>query len=142
MQVLVDTSIWWLVLRRPKGKISDVEQSMTAILRDLVRDGRVRLIGPIRQELLSGIREAAQYEHVRTYLRAFADEPISTTDYEQAAQCSNQCRSQGITGSSVDFLICSVALARGWQIFTTDQDFRTYSKTIPIATYPLTGRSW
>ncbi len=141
MEVLVDTSIWSLVLRRPKGRIRDVERSLTALLSDLVRDNRVRLIGPIRQELLSGIREPAQHEHVRTYLRAFADEPISTADYEQAAQCSNRCRSRGISGSSVDFLICSVALARKWQIFTTDRDFLTYSKTIPIATYPLTVRS-
>jgi predicted nucleic acid-binding protein len=132
VEVLVDTTIWSVVLRRPKGRISDIEQSLTALLGDLIRDNRARLIGPIRQELLSGIRELAQYEHLRGYLRAFPDEPIATADYEQAARCSNQCRSRGIAGSAVDFLICAIALNRKWQIFTTDADFKIYSKAIPI----------
>jgi predicted nucleic acid-binding protein len=139
MEVLVDTSIWSLALRRPKGQISDVEQRLAALLGDLILDGRARLIGPIRQELLSGIREPAQYERLRRYLGAFPDEPITTTDYEQAAQCSNQCRSRGIAGSPVDCLICALALARKWQIFTTDADFKSYSKAMPIKMYAARG---
>ena len=142
MEVLVDTSIWSLALRRPKGKTSDIERSLTATLGDLIRDDRARLIGPIRQELLSGIREPTQYERLRNYLRSFPDQSIGTGDYEQAAHCSNQCRSRGIAGSDVDFLICAVALARQWQVFTTDADFKTYARAIPIAMYSLAGRSW
>jgi predicted nucleic acid-binding protein len=142
VEVLVDTSVWSLALRRPKGQISDMEQRLTALLGDLIQDGRALLIGPIRQELLSGIREPAQYARLRGYLRAFPDQHVGTTDYEQAAQCSNQCRSRGIAGSEVDFLICAVALARKWQIFTTDADFKSYGKAIAITMYPAIGRSW
>jgi predicted nucleic acid-binding protein len=113
-----------------------------ALLGDLIRDNRARVIGPIRQELLSSIREPAQYARLRNYFRSFPDESLDTTDYEQAAQCSNQCRTRGITGSPVDFLICAVALARKWQILTTDADFKTYAKAIPIKMYPLVGGSW
>ncbi|MGD0298939.1 MAG: PIN domain-containing protein [Bryobacteraceae bacterium] len=142
MEVLVDTSVWSLALRRPRGNISETEQGLTVALGDLIRDDRVRLIGPIRQELLSGIREPAQYDRLRDFLRAFPDQPLGTADYEQAAQCSNQCRSRGVAGSAADFLICAVALARKWQILTTDADFKTYAKAMPIAMYPLAGRSW
>jgi predicted nucleic acid-binding protein len=61
---------------------------------------------------------------------------------EQAAECSNQCRSRGIVGSATDFLLCAIALARKWQILTTDTDFKTYAKAMPIAVYPFPGRSW
>ena len=142
MEVLVDTTIWSLALRRRKGQISEMEQGLTALLGELIRENRVRLIGPIRQEVLSGIRESAQYERLRNYLRSFPDQPIGTADYEQAALCSNQCRLRGIAGSEVDFLICAVALARKWQILTTDADFKIYAKAIPITVFPAVGRSW
>jgi len=140
VEVLVDTSIWSLALRR-KGKISDVEQYLTALLADLIREKRARMIGCIRQELLSGIRDLAEYERLRTYLHAFPDQPLDTLDYEQAAGCHNQCRSRGVAGSPADFLICAVALGRKWQILTTDADFKTYAGAMPILMHPLVGRS-
>ena len=132
MQVLVDTTIWSLALRRPKGRLSEDEDERIAAWRELVQDGRARLIGPIRQELLSGIREPAQFERLRDQLRAFKDEAITTEDFEQAAHWSNECRRKGVSGSGVDLLICAATIARGWQVFTTDADFRTYAKVAPI----------
>jgi hypothetical protein len=64
-----------------------------------------KIIGPIRQELLSGIGERLQFEEIRKQLRAFSGEPIVTRDYEEAAQCSNRRRSHSISGSNTDFLI-------------------------------------
>lgn len=132
MRVLVDTSIWSLALRRRQANLNRPETERVASLGELIRDGRVGLIGPIRQELLSGVREPAQFEKLRDQLRAFSDEALSAVDYEQAAHWSNECRRQGIPGSGVDFLICSVAIARGWQILTGDDDFRSYAKVVPI----------
>jgi predicted nucleic acid-binding protein len=139
MRVLVDTSIWSLALRRSRAQISDAEKRMTSDLRDFIQDGRARLIGAIRQELLSGVRDPDQFEQLKTYLRAFPDEPLSTDDYEAAARWSNQCRSRVITGSGTDFLICAVSIARGWQIFTRDNDFQTYARVIPLKLYPTAG---
>jgi predicted nucleic acid-binding protein len=132
VQVLVDTSIWSLALRRSKEQVSEAQAGITSELGDLVRDGRARLIGSIRQELLSGIRDPNQFQRLKTYLRAFADEPASTDDYEEAARLSNQCRSRGLAGSGTDFLICAIAIGRGWQIFTRDDDFQTYARFIPV----------
>jgi hypothetical protein len=132
MNVLVDTSVWSLALRRRFTDLTSVERAVVNELADLTREGRTRIIGLIRQELLSGIKTAAQYEKLRVALQAFPDESIETPDYEAAAKASNTCRAKGITVSVVDALICQIALARQWSIFTTDPDFKAYAKVHPI----------
>ena len=132
MNALVDTSVWSLALRRRPRDLNAAEQSIVGELADLTREGRARIVGLIRQELLSGIKTAAQYEKLRVALRAFPDEPIATSDYEAAAKVSNDCRSRGIAAPVVDALICQIALARQWSIFTTDPDFKAYARVLPI----------
>jgi hypothetical protein len=123
--------------------LTAAEQSVVDELADLTREGRARIIGLIRQELLSGIKRAAQYEKLRVALRAFPDELIDTSDYEAAAKLSNDCRSRGIVASVVDALICQIALVRQWSIFTTDPDFKAYAKVLPIKLHAprATGRA-
>ena len=53
-------------------------------------------------------------------------------DYEEAAHMNNRCRTLGIEGSAVDFLICAAAHRRGWAILTTDQDFQNYASVLPL----------
>jgi predicted nucleic acid-binding protein len=132
MNTLVDTSVWSLALRRQPKDVSAAERQVVSELADLTREGSTRIIGLIRQELLSGIRTTAQYEKLRIALRAFPDEPIDTSDYELAAGVGNACRARGIAASVVDALICQVALSRKWSIFTTDPDFEDYARVLPI----------
>jgi len=47
----------------------------------------------------------------------------------------NQCRTRGIAGSTIDFLICAVAHRREWQVFTTDRDFARYARVLPGELY-------
>ena len=135
MNVLVDTPVWSLALRRKTADLSHREQRLTRSLAELIRDGRAQILGVIRQELLSGIREAERFEKLRDYLRAFEDPRLETADYEDAARMHNQCRTRGVAASVVDLLICSVAHGRGWQIFTTDRDFERYARVLPIRLY-------
>lgn len=95
MKVIVDTSIWSLALRRnsPPDEIFRVKE-----LRDLITDGKVVLLGAIRQEVLSGVRHPEQFTRLRDYLRAFPDLEITTADYKLAAEFFNTCRSNGIQG--------------------------------------------
>jgi len=88
------------------------------------------MIGAVRQELLSGIRENAQFVRLREALRSYDDVGIETADHEEAAQMSNECRRSGIAGSSIDFLLCAVAKRRKWQLFTTDDDFKRYTSIL------------
>lgn len=132
MMVLVDTPVWSLALRRRPENLSPPELHLTQALAELIREGRVQMLDPIRQELLSGLREEAQFRKLRDYLRAFPENPIELADYEEAAHMNNRCRSKGITGSAVDFLICAAAQRRGWNIFTTDYDFQNYASILPL----------
>lgn len=133
MKVLVDTSVWSLALRRDAPEHGPHEQE----LRELLREDRIVMMGPIRQELLSGIRAESQFKQVRGKLRAFGDVGLEREDYEEAALCSNQCRAAGVQGGSVDFLICAVARRRKLAIFTTDSDFKHYSKVLGLKLHEL-----
>jgi hypothetical protein len=130
--VLVDTSVWSLVLRRKSDSRSAKDLRFVDTLDELIREGRAQMIGPIRQELLSGIREEEQFQRLRNRLRAFDEPTLQAEDYEEAARMSNQCQARGIAGSSIDFLICAVSLTRRWQILTTDGDFSHYAKVLPL----------
>jgi predicted nucleic acid-binding protein len=137
MLVLVDTPIWSLALRRRESDLNTHEQHLSDGLRELIEDARAQLVGPVRQELLSGLREEPSFKKLRDQLRAFEDIPLDVSDYEEASHLNNQCRARGIAGSAVDFLICSIALRRGWQIFTTDGDFLRYAEVLPLKLYPV-----
>lgn len=93
---------------------------MLAALTDAIQDGRVAMLGPIRQEVLSGIKEAAQFERLRSALEPFEDEPLTTADYEEAARLFNVCRQSGVECGATDVLICAVAARMKWEILTSD----------------------
>ncbi len=133
MKVLVDTSVWSQALRRQRLEIvPDTYLHVVQRLGALIEDGRVAMLGPIRQELLSGIKTQAQFESLKHILSAFPDEKLEAKDYELAANSFNACRQQGIRGSNTDFLICAVSLDKQWPIFSLDKDFERYQKCLPL----------
>ncbi len=129
MKIIVDTSVWSAALRRTKRSESLPAQE----LRNLIADHRVEIIGPIRQELLCGIREEAQFKKLEKHLAAFPDIPITKENYVMAARFFNLCRANGVQGSNTDFLICAVAVCCRCAIYTTDKDFHLFAKHLPIA---------
>ncbi|TQV65677.1 PIN domain-containing protein [Exilibacterium tricleocarpae] len=129
--ILVDTCIWSLALRGSTSRETSVAERLT----QLIDDNRVKIIGSIRQELLSGYTDKNSYEKLRQKLTYFPNEPILDSDYEAAAEYSNFCRSKSIQGSHIDFLICAVAVRTKFKIYTTDKDFNHYSKHLPIALF-------
>ena len=132
MNVLIDTSVFSLALRRKSETLSTNERLLVAELSELIREGRARMIGLIRQELLSGIKTTEQYEKLRIHLRSFPDEVVDTSDYEEAAKSGNRCRAKRVAVSIVDILLCAIAINRQWAIFTTDPDFSSYARVLPL----------
>jgi predicted nucleic acid-binding protein len=128
MKVIVDKSVWSLALRRDNQAFADPVHE----LRNLIHDHRVQMIGPIRQEILSGVRSESQFKKLCRHLESFPDHPILTEDYVSAAKFFNRCRSNGVQGSNTDFLICAVAVRNKFSIYSTDKDFELFSKHIPI----------
>ena len=132
MKVLVDTSVWSLVLRRNEPG------ELVSLLTELIKQSLVVLVGPIRQEILSGISNEEVYESLKSKLRSFDDFQITTKDYETAASYFNICRKNGVQGSHTDFLLCSIASNNNLLILTTDKDFINYTKHLPIRLYDQT----
>jgi predicted nucleic acid-binding protein len=132
MNVLVDTTIWSLALRRRRERLNDDQLLLVAEWEALVAEGRVRLLGMVRQETLSGIAVEAEFQRLRTVLRAFDEIPVLSIDHERAAEGFNRCRANGIQGTPVDMLICAVAQRLHLTIFTADRDFAGYARHIPI----------
>ncbi len=129
MKILVDTSIWSLALRRNEQRRPQAE---IFELQELINEVRVQMIGPIRQEILSGIKEKAQFIKLKKILAAFPGLTLGSEDFELAAEYFNTLRRHGIQGSNTDFLICAVSTRNNLPIFSNDNDFNHYKKYIPL----------
>jgi predicted nucleic acid-binding protein len=128
LKVLVDTCIWSLALGKGFQKDSPVVLEFIGLINDV----KVQLIGPIRQEILSGIKYKRQFDKLKNYLSAFPDLSIDTSDYEKAAEFYNICRKSGIQGSNTDFLICAISSNHNMPIFTVDKDFIQFKKKLSV----------
>ena len=135
MKVLVDTSVWSLALRRKT--LAEGEKKIVQELKELIYELRVVVIGPVRQELLSGISDEIKFINLKDKLKVFEDLPLHAEDYEKAAEVFNTCRRNGIQGSQIDFLLCSAAINHEISIFTTDKDFENYKKFIDIKIHTI-----
>lgn len=81
MNVLVDTDVWSLALRRKRAASPEAGE-----LGHLVQESRVEIIGPIRQDILSGIhQQRARFELLQAKLADFPDIPLRTAHFEMAA---------------------------------------------------------
>ena len=133
MKVVVDTSVWSLAFRRRDAVAEPVVESLV----QLIGEGLVVLLGPVRQEVLSGIRHREQFERLRERLSAFPDLDLTTRDYELAAELCNQCMGQGIQAAHTDFLIAAAAMNRNWAVWSTDKDFEHMARVVPVRAYEL-----
>ncbi len=135
MKVLVDTPIWSYALRTRNNEYQyEIDQ-----LESLIRDQRALIIGPIRQEILSGYSDLRKFRKLKEKLSYFENTPIQDIDYELAAELCNQCRKKGVQGSHIDFLICAVPKRIDVPIFTTDKDFHLYQEVISIKLHKYAG---
>lgn len=108
------------------------ERHLCREFESLVSAGAVLLAGPVRQEVLSGVRDAAAFERLRVHLSHFDDVPLHGGDYETAAAFANRCIASGVAVASTDLLLCAIAARRGAAVFTTDPDFTGYAAVLPV----------
>jgi hypothetical protein len=125
MKTIVDTCVWSLALRRQdQTKMAQGDLEMIAQLQEAIREGRVVIIGPIRQEILSGIRNKARFAKTQALLEPYRDEEIEAEDFVEAARLFNVCRDHGVECGPVDMLICAVAVRMHYDILTYDQGLK------------------
>jgi len=129
MSVIVDTSVWSLVLRR--GTPSDDPRAVA--LTEMLRKGEsIQLLGVILQEVLQGIRNPFDFDQLRQRLEAFPLLPLSRDDFIAAAELWNLCRSRGIQSTSVDCQIAAACLRHDCALLTSDQDFHCIAEYCPL----------
>ncbi len=88
--VLVDTCVWSLAFRAAANNENWIVEALARI----IDNNRARIIGPIRQEILSGYSNKNRYDRLRKKLSYFPNVPILDLDYEAAAEYSNFCRTK------------------------------------------------
>ena len=133
--ILVDTTIWSKAYRRKKIAVED--QTIVKQLCDILDMEDEVLIGPVRQELLSGISNKNIFNDLITKLSGFNNYEVQLADHDLAAEYFNVCLNNGIQGSQTDFLICAIAHRFNLEIFTEDNDFNNYKKYLPIKLYKI-----
>ncbi|MDZ4742025.1 MAG: PIN domain nuclease [Verrucomicrobiota bacterium] len=125
--VIVDSDVWSEAFRS-KAPVSKYVKE----LKRLIDADEVVMIAPIRQEILSGIRDERMYDELKEQMRAFPSRRVSDKLYELGALLFNTCRRTGIQGSHTDFLICACSVEWKVQILSKDKDYHLYEKYIPI----------
>jgi predicted nucleic acid-binding protein len=133
--IIVDTTIWSKAYRRKQ--ITEKDQKVVDELNRILDEYSEILIGPVRQELLSGISNNDVFEDIKEKLDNFNNYIIQLDDHDRAAEYFNICQRHGIQGSLTDYLICAVANKYNLEIFTADNDFKHYKKYLPIRLYQM-----
>lgn len=129
--ILVDTSAWVEFFRDPLsqwGKTVDL----------LLGEERVCTTALVMVEVVSGARNRAEFERLRTDFQALprVDPPPSL--WEDMLESRWRLKTQGITGVSIpDLIVAHVALAHGKVILTRDKDFWRMESTLGLSIFYL-----
>lgn len=129
--IACDTSSLSQFFRRSTEPQNDVAINVEK----LIDSNDLALFGIVRQELLSGIKLPVHFDLINLTTQALPHFFADDEDHTTAARFFNACRSKGIQGSPIDFLICAMAVKRKFPIYTTDPDFELYESIIPIELY-------
>jgi hypothetical protein len=119
--VLVDTSLWIEVFRKPArvelAAIVDLDEIVTCL--------------PVTQEVLQGFREEWAYRAARDAMLAFpvVESPLGEEVFLDAVQLYRDARRAGFTvRSGVDCLIAACAIRHNLEVIHVDRDFEALAR--------------
>ncbi len=123
--LLVDTSVWIQVFRRP-GRLS---------LDDVVDFDDIVTCLPVVQEILQGFPDERAYAVARDALKALptVESPLRREVFEEAAGLYRSARRAALTiRSGVDCLIAACAIRHGLAVLHIDRDFEALARVSPL----------
>jgi hypothetical protein len=115
--VLVDTSIWILALRKNPDKAAKSR------LDTLLSEDRVAVSPPIKLELLGGTKTEAEYEKLSQRLDALESLPVDEAIWNKAAKLAFSLRRKGVTVPYINLAIACVAMNNDAVLLHADSDF-------------------
>lgn len=129
MTLLVDTSVWSLLLRREAPpEVPEVAHLRSALLGEEL----VATTGIIVQELLDGALPGSTRDLLIERLSGLTYLAPGFADHVAAAHLRNDLRAKGVQLGAVDALIAELAIAGGHTLLTTDRDFHHAARHIPL----------
>jgi len=130
VNILVDTSVWSLALRRDSPPDSRSVLRLKAVLKD---GENVFTTGLILQELLQGFSGPKAR---RKIIEDFASLPLiipERRDHIDAADLKVKLRQKGIQAGTIDVLLAQLCIRHGLSLLSTDMDFVHIAKHVPLA---------
>ncbi len=132
MNILVDTSVWSLALRRKKVPELPEIKALHHILRE---PNKIVTTGFIVQELLQGFSGPKSCELI---IERFQSLPLiqpTLVDHIEATEIRNTCRRSGIQIGTIDALIAQLCIKYDLLLLSTDKDFQYAAQHIPLQFY-------
>ena len=132
MNLLVDTSVWSLALRRDSApRIPQV-----AFLRDsLERGGAIFTTGLVLQELLQGFAGPRARKQIVERFQLLPFVAPDREDHIEAAELRNVCRRKGLQVGTIDALLARLCIRHGLVMLSTDADFSRIAKLRPLSVW-------
>jgi hypothetical protein len=137
LNLLVDTSVWSLALRRdaPQGA-PEVD-----VLAEALHAGRsIVTTGLILQELLQGFTGPRARDQIVGRFSALPLLVPDRRDHVEAAGLRNVCRRAGQQLGTIDALLAQLCVRHNLELLTTDQDFHRIAGRIGLRVWrPLSA---
>jgi hypothetical protein len=125
VNVLVDTSVWSLALRR-----APLPRAPEVVLLDtcLERGDVIVTTGIVLQELLQGFQGPAQARRIVKQFSLLPVIPPEVEDHIEAAALRNHCRRSGVQVGTIDALLARLCIRHGLHLLTADKDFEAMAR--------------
>ena len=136
MNLLVDTSVWSLALRR--NQPSNGAEVMF-LRRALMGDAAVFTTGVILQEILQGIRGPKGRDVIMARFTTLPFLIPDRQDHVEAAFLHTACRQKGLQVGTIDVLLAQLCLRHRLTILTTDRAFSRMANVEPLSVWRESG---
>lgn len=134
VNLVIDTSVWSLVLRRQQ--VDESNPYVRAFRAHVTAGDGIFLLGNILQELLDGLRNKKDFNRLLRFLDPFPLISLERDTYVAAAALRQVCRSKGIQVGAVDCLIAMACIQHGFPLLTADRDFLNIAQHSELAVLP------
>ena len=129
MNLMVDTSVWSLALRRD---LPLVLPHVTALRQALESEALVVTTGLVLQELLQGFAGPRARKDIIEHFGALPMISPSREDHIAAAELRNTFRRAGVQMGTIDALLAQLCIHHGLTLLTTDKDFSHAARHCPL----------